>query len=410
MKPFTANSPPSPYNTLGSERFSSAFYFSKSGEPVKASLIVNHTTSFESVLMRPTLSGTMYTSRQTSGNSFDITSVSKDLAIKYNCFDAGGTSIVWMQIRLEPAEALRVCGGSSGGYGPMDMYVVWSKYCRSELKSRTGIIVGTAPGLSDVVLNGKVQPAWEVAPAEPDDSFNRVVLSSVMTSPFYIATSDGSSQVYSKPRIQTEEDKVIVMLTSSYEGGVANTAPQEISVEYLCDQNAAAATEVAMTIDLCGSNVPSQNCGPEANFGYEPIELHWVKNCGLMDSSFWFSDVLVMLTLAGSILCIFGCCFNYSVKHKRGIDVVPGGKYLEKVLNKFSSKSSGWASRRSRQPDGYAKQMNIREADCNGLDIGQTQSSSGVVTVHFDGAPSAGGVAYQSSAKDDDDDFDETDF
>lgn len=411
VRPFTAESPSQPFNTLGSEFESSTFYFNgPQGTPIKATVAIDHTTSFQSFLINPTLSGSILGKERGSKSMIDGSN--KDLTVRYNCFDAGGTSILWMTISLDQQEAQRVCGSQE--YGPVDIYVVWSKYCPSQLRASTAVIVGTEPGLSDLVLNGKTQRAWEMSPEGRDDSFGKVVLSNVLTSTFYIGTRDNSRQVYGRPRFQTEEDKVIVTLTSSPDGGVASSVPQEINVEYLCDREAAAATEVTMVIDLCSETVPMQNCGPEANFGYEPIELKWVKNCGLMDSSFWFSDVLVMLTLAGSILCVFGCCFNYSVKHRRGIDVVPGGKILEQCLNKVSA--SGADSRRRRGGGGgtssaYRKQMNIRQEDC-GIAIGETQSPSGVVTVHFDSAPAAGGVlAYQSTAKEEgEDDYDETDF
>eukprot|EP00939_MAST-03C_sp_MAST-3C-sp1_P003212 g3212.t1 len=299
---------------------------------LRMSITLNHLDAVGTTVLRPEMTGgivgdAIVRSGMAPANVI-VTEKTEAMTVTYNCYSSGGHGIMWLTLHIEASEAKEACGVDAD----MSVYIVWSKACRSELSKRTGIAVGTERDSDDVVSNGVVLRDWtsDFDIRGRDDSFEKVVLSSVSDSTFFVRTSDDSRQVFGPPRFETDETRVIVMLASAHDGGVATKEPQAIEVEYLCDRAASATVDVTMIVDLCADNVPSAQCDGTANYGYDPLVIHWKKNCGVADgSSFWFSDLLIIFLLAGTILWIFGCCFNYSVKHERGIDVVPGGRSIE---------------------------------------------------------------------------------
>ena len=341
---FTAQSPPLPVNTLSSEYYSSPFHFHKVGKPVRGTVELVHTNPHGLPSMRPAMSGSLVRDRrvrETEPVEIEISGDDTDLIVSYNCLDAGGTSILWLHVHVDAEEAREACGTNRAE--AVDVYIVWRKVCRSELTRRTGIAIGTSPKASDVVSNGAVTRAWTNDYSGRDDRFGEVVPSYASSSVFYLRTTDGSRQVFGSPRFETDETRVIVMLKTVHDGGVASAEPTRIDVEYLCDRAASASLDVTMIVDLCARDVSSDRCDGAQNFGYEPIVTHWKKNCGVAHDgeSFWLSDLLILCTLGGMMLWIFGCCYNYSVKRARGIDVVPGGPYFLKALDALQRRRNG---------------------------------------------------------------------
>jgi hypothetical protein len=313
---------------LGSEHYKSAFYFStSSSESIHIETNLGYVSPFDGQLLRATMSFDNGDVVQSTPASSTITSSSvSSLIVTYNCNNVGGSTMMWLKVSCDDD-------------GSIPVFVVWEKYCRSELSRRTGISVGTEPARNDVVSNGIVQERWKIDPSVESNAMDTVVMSSVTESTFYVHTTDESTQVYGQPRFETDESRVLVMLKQGFDGGVAkNDGGNKIVLEYYCDRATSSSVDITMILDLCSSEVSSVECNEDRNEMFEPIRVEWVKNCGIHDfESFWISDLLVMACLGSIVFCIFRCYYNYYIMDMRGIDVIPLGRKIEAT---FSSSST----------------------------------------------------------------------
>ena len=106
--------------------------------------------------------------------------------------------------------------------------------------------------------------------------------------------------------------------------------------------------------------------------------------------------------MTASILCVFGCCYNYSVKRERGVDIVPGGRAVEAFLVGAISRAGidlGMGS----YTHYYARPSNGDRLDAEeSYEPGDfsAESESGVGV----------SMSFQRSARDDDEDLSETEF
>ena len=125
---------------LGSEHYKSAFYFSTtSSTPVRVSAELGYVSPFDGQLMRATIRFDDGDVVQSSPASTTVSSSStSSLIVTYNCNNVGGSTMLWLKLS---------CDSSN------DIYVVWEKYCRSELARQTGISIGTSFQSAEVCLN-----------------------------------------------------------------------------------------------------------------------------------------------------------------------------------------------------------------------------------------------------------------
>lgn len=314
---------------LGSEHYKSSFYFSTmSSTPIHINAELGYVSPFDGQLMRPTIRFDDGDVVQTSPASAIIsTSSTSSLIVTYNCNNVGGSTMLWLKLSCDSSD-------------DDNIYVVWEKYCRSELTRRTGISIGTESARKDVVADGVVQNKWKIDPNVESSAMDTVVMSSVTESTFYVHTTDKSTQVYGQPRFETDQSRLLVMLKEGFDGGIArNDGGNKIVVEYRCDRAASSSVDITMIIDLCFSNVPSAQCDEDSNEMYEPIRVEWVKNCGVLNEgdSFWLSDLVVILCLSGIVFCIFRCYFNYYMKDLRGVDAIPWGRQIEAMFSTSSN-------------------------------------------------------------------------
>ena len=221
-----------------------------------------------------------------------------------------------------------------------------------------------------------------------------VVPSSQPSTSFYIQTKDGSKQVYGTPRFEKDDSKLIVQLTSSYDGGIASAKPSMVNVlQYLCDIMAKSPVEITMIIDLCAPDVPHEDCNPDRNVGYEPLVIHWIKNCGVEDGSMSMNGAQIFamtVICVAFILCVATSFLRYK-NGKRGAEIFPFGPQLETafyfVWNFVSEFRYTWRTCELPTQDSEL-QKGIS------LAIGKTKSSNGEVTVRFDSKRSS----YQSGS------------
>ena len=377
-------------NSIGMEVYSSNFYIRKMGKPLKANFTVNHVTSYANALMRPHIKGDMMKKMQSGKGEGIVNNTVSDLIIDYNCITdeySGGTSMVYINVHVDAEDADQACG--SGRKGEYFITILWSKFCGPEMAKDKGLYIGTEESGEDVVSNGEVEKQWKLSESE----HALVVPSSQPSTSFYIQTKDGSRQVYGTPRFEKDDSKLIVQLTSSYDGGIASAKPSLVSVHYLCDINANSPVEITMIIDLCAPDVPHEDCDPDRNVGYEPLVIHWVKNCGVMDSSMSMNGAQIFamtVICVGFILCVATSFLRYK-NGKRGAEIFPLGPQLEATFyfawNFVSNFGTRHAYMRAATQEGEGEEG-------ISLAIGKTKSSNGEVTVRFDSKRSS----YQSGS------------
>eukprot|EP00938_MAST-03A_sp_MAST-3A-sp1_P006204 g6204.t1 len=377
-------------NSIGMEVYSSNFYIRKEGKPLKANFTVNHVTSYANALMHPDIKGDLMNKMKSGKGEGIVNSTVSDLIIDYNCITdeySGGTSMVYINVHADAKDANEACG--SGRRGDYFITIIWSKFCGPVMAKDKGLYVGTEESGEDVVSNGEVEKRWKLK----EGNRALVVPSSQPSTSFYIQTKDGSRQVFGTPRFEKDDSKLIVQLTSSYDGGIASSKPSMVNVHYLCDIMAKSPVEITMIIDLCAPDVPHEDCNPDRNVGYEPLVIHWIKNCGVEDGSMSMNGAQIFamtVICVAFILCVATSFLRYK-NGKRGAEIFPLGPQLETafyfVRNFVSSFSTRHAYMRA------ATQDNEDEEGIS-LAIGKTKSSNGEVTVRFDSKRSS----YQSGS------------
>jgi len=271
---------------------------------------------------------------------------------------------------------------SFADYRDLQIFVLWTKYCSPKLIDRTGLSVGTREGGHNVVFDGQTESLWEFPAKSTDENdaatdvyFNQeIILSAVMNTTFFLQTNDSSTQVFGKPKFENDQSKLIVMLHTAYEGGTAGPdGPELIIVEYLCGQGVDSPVEITMVVDLCDDLIQPKDCREDNNVGFEPLIVHWVKNCGVDDGSISHGlntpqTVAIVLVVLAFSLCVVGACVRYFRCNKRGADIIPGGLLIEGLAKMC------WilTCRRGR----YSKASSGDTAGIN-LSIGKTTSADG---------------------------------
>lgn len=399
VDPFTFDSPADMRNTISSEDYETNFYFHKADRPVRVDLSYNYTAASLDKLMSPILRGDMAAGRSHSVGDHhvytaDVNSTTSDLSVVYNCYDAGGTSMIWLQLHISSIDAQEACG--TNGNEPLDIVILWTKFCRRKLDFRSGIDIGLEPATDEVVRNGQVTIEFE------EDLHTLVVPPAARTTSFYLRTADGTTQVFGPPRLEVDETVMVVSTEGIHkEGGIMSSVPSELTVYYMCGK-ADIEVDITMTIDLCSHNTEPKDCDPSQNFGYEPIQLQWVKTCGEVYIANLSHDLFLMFFLAGSILCVFGCCFNYTVKQQRGLAIIPCNDALRFLFpNEMPPPAPS-----SQTPD----VSNYRRTVTSIAPIERHESHDGVVTVSFDDAGTAVSTYQTGPQNDDDGEFGTADF
>eukprot|EP00941_MAST-03F_sp_MAST-3F-sp1_P002581 g2581.t1 len=323
---FTVGASASMLNTIGSETHETNFYFNKTGPAVTAKLVLEYTTPSGENLMKPEVSGAL-SKGVAESQPVAIGDTPQDLSVVYNCADIGGTSVVWLRIIIDGQSASTSCG--NGGQ-PVEITVLWTKYCRRQLDTRTGLNVGLTRNGSEAMNNGVVQA--EFAPGTK----MLVIPERASVTTFYLRTIDGTNQVFGPPRLEVDETKMIASVSGAADGGIMTGVNQEIYVHYLCGQAKSEVT-VTMTIDICAPETSPAACDITQNFGYEPISVQWMKTCSESEVDFLVHDFVVLCVGLLTVTCIFRCCFNFTVLGKRGSDVLPMNNSFGGVFSKATS-------------------------------------------------------------------------
>jgi len=376
-------------NSIGMEVYSSNFYIRKEGKPLKANFTVNHVTSYANELMHPAIKGDLMNKMKAGKGEGIVNKTVTDLIIDYNCITdeySGGTSMVYINVHVEAKDADEACG--SGRRGEYFITIIWSKFCGPEMAKDKGLFVGTEVSGEDVVSNGEVEKKWKL-------SSDLVIPSAQPNTTFYIQTKDGSKQVFGTPRFEKDDSKLIVQLTSSYDGGIASSKPSIVNVHYLCDIMAKSPVEITMIIDLCAPDVPAEDCDADRNVGYEPLVIHWIKNCGVNDGSMSMNGAQIFamtVICVGFILCVATSCVRYLKHGKRGAEIFPFGPELETAFYFVWTFISNFTTRHRYMR--AATQDETQGEEGISLAIGKTKSANGEVTVRFDSKRSS----YQSGS------------
>eukprot|EP00939_MAST-03C_sp_MAST-3C-sp1_P003980 g3980.t1 len=406
---FTSDAKASVMNTLGREAFTSHFYIRKEGKPIVGNVTVHHAHALQhtEIRMKPVIKGDQF--KEQERGDYVINETLSDLIIDYNCvpLETGATSYVWIDIFVDTNEADESCGVPAK-HMPYHVNILWTKFCGGKLLDDRGVSLGTKFKVGDVVLNGKTQPEWML----PDSSAPTTAKAKPMTvysaqsnSTFYIMTNDSSIQSFGTPRFENDDSKLIVMLGSAFDGGLVSPAPQKIVVHYLCDVTARAPVEITMVIDLCAREVPPADCDVDRNSGYDPIVVHWMKNCGVEDGSQGMNSrqiVAITLVCVAFSMCVVTSVYRYVKLQKRGAEIVPMGPEIESAFRACWDSLSGVHTVRY----GRVGQQENDDSSSEGIamSIGKkVKSSNGEVTVRFNGGTSSyGSSAYQSEEKADD--------
>jgi len=401
---FDRTAPALPSNTLGREAFSSHFYIRKEGKPVEGNVTVDHTNAYSVEIMHPVIKGDQF--KEQREGDYVINNTISDIIIDYNCneLENGGTSIIFMEIFIDTEEAAKACGAPTHRE-PYRVHVVWTKFCGAKLLDDRGVSLGTLAGSNDVVRNGVTEPGWALpsASATTDAAAAsqvpaKLVYSAQPNTTFFIQTNDGSTQSFGTPRFENDDSKLIVMLGSTFDGGVLSPKPKEIVVHYLCDVTAKSPVEITMIIDLCAKDVPPSDCDSDRNTGYDPIVVHWKKNCGVEDGSEGMNSrqvVAITLICVAFSMCAVASCYRYVKMDKRGAEIVPMGPELERAFVACWNAVMSFVGGESHRYEVVGRE---RGESSEGITMAigkKMKSSSGEVTVRF-GGTSRGG-AFQGS-------------